>query len=446
MSCLTVEPIRKKAVRAVTPAAGSVLQRKCACGQQSAEGECEECKKKQVALQRYSAGKTQSATVPPVVRDVLGSTGQPLDARTRSSMERSLGHDFSNVRVHRDARANESARAVNASASAAGRVVVFGSGQYARDPPRDHLIAHELALFLQQRSASRHPPRLTAKQTPPRNAKPTASGTRSPREAQEQTDLRAAASVRVATVQRQAAEPSSQSDTGYFTDAPIADTSQCIQPFGGKSLDSVLKSDTVTVVEFSATWCGPCKTLARILGQECAKRKNDKRPMQFYSVDIDENKELAAKYAQGTSVPQLYVFVGRAEKYHGTSQLSADFYSKLFDGLMADKSSEAPGETGKKGLPGWATTGLFALGGVAVAGGALAIAGLAHANVSAGAAAGIWGGCGRNCFLLILWAFQSEPLRSGQSRPMRSFASNSRSICPKPRKGSAHCMMPKFTW
>lgn len=58
------------------------------------------------------------------VRD-LGA-GQPLDAATRAFMEPRFGHDFSHVRVHTDARAVESAQAVNALAYTVGHDVVFG--------------------------------------------------------------------------------------------------------------------------------------------------------------------------------------------------------------------------------------------------------------------------------------------------------------------------------
>ena len=42
---------------------------------------------------------------PAIVREVLGSRGQPLDPQTRAFMEPRFGHDFSKVRVHSDARA-----------------------------------------------------------------------------------------------------------------------------------------------------------------------------------------------------------------------------------------------------------------------------------------------------------------------------------------------------
>lgn len=86
-----------------------------------------------------------------LVRTVLNSPGEPLDAVTRALVEPRLGYDFSGVRVHRDDRAAESARAVNATAYTAGRHVVFGTDMFAPGTLRGRrLMAHELAHVVQQ--------------------------------------------------------------------------------------------------------------------------------------------------------------------------------------------------------------------------------------------------------------------------------------------------------
>jgi len=93
--------------------------------------------------------------VPPIVHEVLRSPGQPLDAATRAFMEPRLGHNFSQVRVHTDTRAAESAAAVNALAYTVGRDVVFGAGQYApATGVGQRILVHELTHVLQQRQAS----------------------------------------------------------------------------------------------------------------------------------------------------------------------------------------------------------------------------------------------------------------------------------------------------
>src|SRR5262245_19843545 len=88
---------------------------------------------------------------PPVVHDVLASPGQPLDTETRAFFEPRLGHDFSHVRVHADAKAAESARAVGADAYTVGRDIVFGAGWYAAKTSLGaSLLAHELVHAVQQ--------------------------------------------------------------------------------------------------------------------------------------------------------------------------------------------------------------------------------------------------------------------------------------------------------
>jgi hypothetical protein len=62
---------------------------------------------------------------PGIVHEVLHSPGQPLDASTRSYFEPRFGHDFSRVRVHTGASAEQSARDVNAHAYTVGHNIVF---------------------------------------------------------------------------------------------------------------------------------------------------------------------------------------------------------------------------------------------------------------------------------------------------------------------------------
>ncbi len=104
-----------------------------------------------MSLLRRSANGAQPATLPPIVHEVLLSPGQPLDVGTCAFIESRFGRDFSQVRVHTDARAAESAQAVNALAYTVGQNVVFGRGQYAPGTMEGRrLLMHELTHVLQQ--------------------------------------------------------------------------------------------------------------------------------------------------------------------------------------------------------------------------------------------------------------------------------------------------------
>jgi hypothetical protein len=94
---------------------------------------------------------TTAPAVPTLVHEVLDRPGQPLAPATLTFMGTRFGHEFSKVRVHTDARAAESARAMGALAYTVGRDVVFGTGQYAPGTIFGRrVLAHELAHVLQQ--------------------------------------------------------------------------------------------------------------------------------------------------------------------------------------------------------------------------------------------------------------------------------------------------------
>lgn len=64
----------------------------------------------------------------------------------------------------------------------------------------------------------------------------------------------------------------------------------------------VLQSEKPVLLDFFATWCGPCKLLAPVLDQ-IAKEHPE---IKVCKVDVDENQELAASF-QVMSIPTLFV-------------------------------------------------------------------------------------------------------------------------------------------
>ena len=109
-------------------------------------------------LQRSAGNQGVAAALqqeePSPVHDVINSGGgQPLEPGVRADMEARLGHDFGDVRIHHDARAEESARSVNAHAYTVGPDIVFQRDRY--DPSSEAgrvTLAHELTHVVQQRS------------------------------------------------------------------------------------------------------------------------------------------------------------------------------------------------------------------------------------------------------------------------------------------------------
>ena len=104
-----------------------------------------------VTVPRAAHKDTPNYDIPATVNDALQTPGQSLDTETRAFMESRFGYDFTGVRVHTDADAAESARAMDAAAYTVGQDVVFGDGQYApKTAQGQFLIAHELAHVVQQ--------------------------------------------------------------------------------------------------------------------------------------------------------------------------------------------------------------------------------------------------------------------------------------------------------
>ncbi len=87
------------------------------------------------------------------------STGAPLPDGTRARFERSLDADLGGVRIHTDAPAADAAAGLGG-AFAVGQDVHFGAGQYRPDDPFGmHLLAHEVAHTVQQRTGGGGPQR-----------------------------------------------------------------------------------------------------------------------------------------------------------------------------------------------------------------------------------------------------------------------------------------------
>jgi hypothetical protein len=166
-----------------TPLGATRVHRKCACGgTPGPTGECEACHKKRLSLQRsmhYPGIRTGSEfPVAPIVREVLSSSSRPLDPATAAFMEQRFGQDFSQVRVHTDTRAAESAQAVHGHAYTVGSHIVFGQGKFEPESSAGRrLLAHELCHVVQQsRAAGMAPARVVQRDDAQDTPAPSQSG------------------------------------------------------------------------------------------------------------------------------------------------------------------------------------------------------------------------------------------------------------------------------
>ena len=94
------------------------------------------------------------------------------------------------------------------------------------------------------------------------------------------------------------------------------------------NFDDIIKSSTPTLVDFFATWCGPCKMQAPIL-EQVKEKVGDKATI--LKVDIDRNQELAQRY-RVQSVPTLILFKNGEPVWRTVGVQQANLLeSKIYD-------------------------------------------------------------------------------------------------------------------
>ncbi|MCG6136882.1 MAG: thioredoxin [Nostoc sp. LLA-1] len=68
--------------------------------------------------------------------------------------------------------------------------------------------------------------------------------------------------------------------------------------------DTLLSEEKVVVVDFTATWCGPCRLVSPLMDQLAEEYKDR---VQVVKVDIDENKPIFKKFGL-RSIPAVLIF------------------------------------------------------------------------------------------------------------------------------------------
>ena len=97
-----------------------------------------------------------------------------------------------------------------------------------------------------------------------------------------------------------------------------------------------MKVEKVTVLDFNATWCGPCQKLHPVFDAMSAKYPN----VEFVSVDVDANPE-TAKLFNVSSIPQVTLIApdGRTKTFVGLEEAiyPLDNFQKTLDDFIAGK-------------------------------------------------------------------------------------------------------------
>lgn len=100
--------------------------------------------------------------------------------------------------------------------------------------------------------------------------------------------------------------------------------------------DEIISNEQPTLVDFFATWCGPCKMQSPILTQ-VKEKVGDKATI--IKVDIDKNNELAARY-RVQSVPTLILFKNGEPVWRAVGVQSAEILENKINEYIATKSDQ----------------------------------------------------------------------------------------------------------
>ncbi|KAH3675089.1 hypothetical protein WICMUC_002921 [Wickerhamomyces mucosus] len=75
------------------------------------------------------------------------------------------------------------------------------------------------------------------------------------------------------------------------------------QVFKLSEFQQLIKNPKLSLIDFYATWCGPCKAISPIL----EKFNQDYKDVQFLKVDVDESNDIAQEYGI-TAMPTFILF------------------------------------------------------------------------------------------------------------------------------------------
>ncbi len=98
------------------------------------------------------------------------------------------------------------------------------------------------------------------------------------------------------------------------------------------SFDQIINSEKPILVDFFATWCGPCKMLGPIL-KEVKDNLGDR--ISIIKIDVDKNQQVASKY-QVRGVPTMILFQNGKQLWRQSGVLQKNDLIKI----IVEKSNQ----------------------------------------------------------------------------------------------------------
>ncbi len=94
--------------------------------------------------------------------------------------------------------------------------------------------------------------------------------------------------------------------------------------------DNIISQNQNVLVDFWATWCGPCKMVGPIMEQLASDYEGK---AVIVKVDVDKEPELAARFGI-QSIPTIILFKNGKQAASDVGARPADFYRDLLDNIL----------------------------------------------------------------------------------------------------------------
>ena len=98
-----------------------------------------------------------------------------------------------------------------------------------------------------------------------------------------------------------------------------------------QNFEEVLKEKNITMLDFWAPWCGPCRMLGPIIDE--LSTENTGKDVTIAKINVEENQELAIKYGV-RGIPTVVIFKDGEEQSRKVGVASKADYQTIIDGLL----------------------------------------------------------------------------------------------------------------
>ncbi len=134
-------------------------------------------------------------------------------------------------------------------------------------------------------------------------------------------------------------EVSNNNNTGNATPEHLTydDFLKKVWNFEANPQEWIYEGDVPCVIDFYATWCGPCKRVAPIM-EDLAKEYDGK--LKVYKIDVDQEKQLASVF-RVRSIPSVLFVPKKGKPQMQTGAMPRDAYFKVVkEQLLGEKSDK----------------------------------------------------------------------------------------------------------